>query len=87
MATKLNPNYDNMFINPYNFVRTTSKVERTEAKKGDLTGYISCFLNVKDLLALPDHFAEAGKKRFRHKMFSFRRSELRIENGELRIKN
>ncbi len=54
MAT-LTPDMDNMFINPYNFVSKTSRVERSEPIKGNLSGTISCKLIVKGELALPDH--------------------------------
>ncbi len=55
------PDSNNLFINPYNFVSTTSKVDRTALSQGDRTGYISCTLKVKDMLALPDRSAENEK--------------------------
>lgn len=59
---KLVPDNNNLFINPYNFVPLTSKVERTQAGAGEegrnLTGYISCTIKVADMLALPDRNAE-----------------------------
>lgn len=59
---KLTPDHNNLFINPYNFVPLTSKVERKQADVDDadrnLTGYISCTLKVADMLALPDRNAE-----------------------------
>ena len=42
------------FINPYNFVRTTESVDRRPVEKGELSGYVTCTVTVKDMLALPD---------------------------------
>lgn len=55
------PDKNNLFINPYNFVSTTSRVDRTAPSQGNKTGYISCTLRVKDLLALPDRNNEDEK--------------------------
>ncbi len=59
---KLYPDYNNKFINPYNFVPLTSQVERkqseNDANEKTLNGYISCSLKVIDMLALPDRSAE-----------------------------
>lgn len=55
------PDNNNLFINPYNFVSTTSRVDRTVPSQGNKTGYISCTLKVKDMLALPDRNKEYEK--------------------------
>lgn len=55
------PDKNNLFINPYNFVSTTSRVDRTAPSQGNKTGYISCTLKIKDMLALPDRNNEDEK--------------------------
>ena len=35
------PDKNNLFINPYNFVSTTSRVDRTTPSQGNKTGYIN----------------------------------------------
>ena len=48
------PIKDRPFINPYNFVCVTNRVERYKVEKGDFTGKIKCRLFVKEQLAIPD---------------------------------
>lgn len=45
---------NNLFINPYNFVSMTSKVKRDFKADGELTGYISCSLKVKEAVVIPN---------------------------------
>ena len=42
------------FINPYNFVRLNTTVDRKAQEKGELTGVIHCRLQTKTPLAIPD---------------------------------
>ena len=56
------PSKDTFFVNPYTFVSTTTGIDRKMPTDGDLTGYITCQVRVKDHLALPDHHAEDPRR-------------------------
>ena len=77
---KLQPDYSNMFINPYNFISKTTQVRRGVTQKGNLTGSISCRLIVKTELAIPDH--SEGKDR-RYPFFNINGDPV-IPGSELR---
>lgn len=47
--------YSRKFINPYNFVPISQKVNRTKLERGDISGIISCRLKVKEALCIPDY--------------------------------
>ena len=59
----LQPDFGDLFINPYNFVTKTSHVERQMPQKGTLTGCISCRIIARSPVALPDH-RESSDRRF-----------------------
>lgn len=43
------------FINPYNFVSVSQKVDRTKLDRGNISGVISCRLKIKEALCIPDY--------------------------------
>lgn len=77
------PDNNNLFINPYNFVSTTSIVDRTSLSQGNRTGYISCTLKVKDMLALPDRNAEDEEKQRHYDFYKINGSPI-IPASEIR---
>ena len=77
------PDKNNLFINPYNFVSTTSRVDRTTPSQGNKTGYISCTLKVKDMLALPDRNNEDAKNPRHYDFYTINGSPI-IPGSEIR---
>ena len=61
MAT-LHPDYNQLFINPYNFVSKTSCVTRTPVENGRLSGSVNGTIIVKNRLALPDHDSDNNRR-------------------------
>ncbi len=47
--------YSGKFINPYNFVSVSQKVNRKKIDRGNISGIISCRLKVKEALCIPDY--------------------------------
>ena len=82
MAT-LEPSSTDFFVNPYNFVPLTKKVDRQQEKIGAKTGKIACTLLVKGKLALPDHENPCGELKNKYDFYSINDRPI-IPGSELR---
>ena len=67
---KLRKDYSQPFINPYNFIPMTQSVKR-DSVKGDLFGYLSCKIRVKDKLIIPDANYPVGTEGDDKRTFGF----------------